>query len=508
MKNKVFIFIFLILFSSFLRVHSQHLLLNNKYSLESSLFLSTTDRLPFWLRSNQYGEVPLESQFLQFGAEVQHEYDSTFNKAQKLNKFSYGYGARAIVNVGKVNQFRLTEGFAKVRFGPFEFYGGRRREIVGIVDTTMTSGSYIWSGNALPIPKIQISIPNYTSILGKGLLSIKGAYSHGWFGKQYYLKNVFLHQKWLYGRIGKPNWKMKFYGGFNHQVQWGGNLNTDNITSLRTVINNNIPKTFNDYINAVTGISLNGDAVRQTINIDEYTLYDLTNRIGNHIGTIDVGFELNTRKFDFMLYRQSIYDDGSLFYLSNIADGLFGISIKEKSLNPNHKFTINQLNIELFNSRNQGGNLNYNQTFGQIRGRDNYFNHGQFLDGWGYNSQMIGSPFITPYQTVNSELPRYKYFFSDKEIFAFTNNNRVTAFSSAVQGSYKQSNFTLRYSYSQNSGTYTYPFSKYVKQNSISLQTFTPWEKRKSIIQASIAFDSNGIFESGVGVFIGVKKTW
>ena len=32
---------------------------------------------------------------------------------------------------------------------------------------------------------------------------------------------TYLHQKSLYGRFGKPEWKWKLYGGFNHQVFWG-----------------------------------------------------------------------------------------------------------------------------------------------------------------------------------------------------------------------------------------------------------------------------------------------
>ena len=35
------------------------------------------------------------------------------------------------------------------------------------------------------------------------------------------LPGTYLHQKSLYGRFGKPGWKLKLYGGFNHQVLWG-----------------------------------------------------------------------------------------------------------------------------------------------------------------------------------------------------------------------------------------------------------------------------------------------
>ncbi|MFY7910742.1 MAG: hypothetical protein ACOVO2_14345, partial [Emticicia sp.] len=161
---------------------SQSLTSNIKYQLETGTYLSSSGTTPFWLRSNQYGIVPLESQFATFRGSAHKEYDSTRNINQKLKKIGVGYGAWAVANVGKVNQLLLPEAYIKARYGVFEFYGGRRREIVGLVDTTLTSGSYIWSGNALPLPKLQISIPNYVSIIGKGLISIKGAYAHGWFG--------------------------------------------------------------------------------------------------------------------------------------------------------------------------------------------------------------------------------------------------------------------------------------------------------------------------------------
>jgi hypothetical protein len=511
--------LFLVLLVSVVTANAQTHIDNLQKEVEVGAFMSTSGQNPFWLRSNQYGIVPLESQGVTVRGRIgtgQSLLNPTglFNKNDSLDRslnwkgFKLNYAVEAVVNAGQANQILLPEAYAAVKWKAFEFYAGRRREIVGLVDSTLSSGSFIWSGNAMPLPKVQLSIPEYTSILGKGLISIKGAYAHGWFAEQYYLKNVFLHQKWLYGRLGKPNWKLKFYGGFNHQVQWGGNLNTNNITRLITVANNNIPKTLKDYVNAVTGISLNTDAAQQTINIDEYTSYDLTNRIGNHIGTIDVGLELTTNKYDFIVYRQSIYDDGSLFHLANIADGLTGITVTNKTCDDTKKLNLKKINVEFFNSANQGGILGPGEFIDQIRGRDNYFNHGQFLDGWGYKSQMIGSPFITPDQTIKPELPRYRYFVSDNDVFAFTNNNRVRAITSALQGKYTNTNFALRYTYSQNSGTYQYPFVKKINQTSLGFATSTPWAAKKVIIQANIAFDTNGIFESNAGVFIGVKKIW
>ncbi|WP_373511125.1 hypothetical protein [Persicitalea sp.] len=110
-----------------------------------------------------------------------------------------------------------------MRYGAFELYAGHRREIVGLVDTTLTAGSYIWSGNALPVPKVQLSIPDYTPVLFKNkILAVKGQYSHGWFGSGDSTRNYYLHQTALYVRLGKPSWRFRMHGGFNPPGPMGG----------------------------------------------------------------------------------------------------------------------------------------------------------------------------------------------------------------------------------------------------------------------------------------------
>ena len=191
------------------------------------------------------------------------------------------------------------------------------------MDTTLTSGSFTYSQNALPIPQIKLYTPNYIPIISKGLVSLKASYSHGWFGEQEYLKKVMFHHKSLYGKIGRESWKINFYAGFNHQIQWGGELSS--LERLSSIKNGKIPSSLIDYLYSVTGISLNKIDEQGPINIDEFTVYDLTNRIGNHFGSIDIGMKARIKIGEFQLYRQSVYDDGSLFYLTNISDGLTGI---------------------------------------------------------------------------------------------------------------------------------------------------------------------------------------
>lgn len=473
---------------------------NLKYSFEISTYLSSSKQTPFWLRTNQYGIVPFQSQFMSLGAAVEKDY--TTNPRGELKKTSFGYAINSVINLGKVNQILIPVAYFKVRHGVFELYAGRRKEIIGLTDSVLSSGSFAWSGNALPLPKIQVSIPNYTPILGKGLLSIKGSFSHGWFGEEYYLKNVYLHQKTLYGRVGKPHWKLKMYAGFNHQVQWGGKLNS--ISTLKYTSNNKFPQSFKDYLYVATGISLN--ATQKFVDTSNYSFFDLGNRVGNHLGSIDLGLTYNTNNLLFSLYRQSYYDDGSLFYLANIKDGLTGLTIRNKK---NKKNQITALNFEVFNSQSQGGSLDYTQNNNFLRGRDDYFNHGQFLDGWSYNGLTIGNPFITPTSLVNPELPQLiNYNISEVPITYFTNNNRVRAYIINILSKFSNTNILLKTSYSQNLGTYLSPFKKTINQYSIGVFTDTFLQKKQLSLITRIGYDNFALYQQSIGFSVGLKKVW
>ncbi len=475
---------------------SQNIFSNTKYQVETGTYLSSSGTTPFWMRSNQYGIVPLEAQFATFRGAAHKEYDSTQNENQKLGRFGIGYGAWAVANVGKVNQVLLPEAYVKVRYGAFEFYGGRRKEVVGLADTTLTSGSYIWSGNALPMPKLQISIPNYTSIIGRGLISIKGAYAHGWFGSSDSTKNFFLHQKYIYGRIGKPNWKIKLYAGFNHQVQWGGGPHKPYVEAQTGKIITNYGNDFNTYLNVVTGVSLNKNG--NGASKDGIPLNDAWNRSGNHLGSVDIATEINFNKFDLLIYRQSFYDDGSLFYLNNITDGLFGISLKRKNVNTGLiKFTF-----EYLDTRSQGGSGGSESTIPQIRGGDNYFNNSFYQ--WIYKENTVGTPLIIPFQSVQQ-----KVFASDYESFSksipqtYMVVNRLSGIFIGAYYRIKTISFLTKFSQTNNK---VISVLKKINQTSI-LQT-VELKHNKTIISSQISFDSNGLFQSNLGIGLQLKRVF
>ncbi|RFS17222.1 capsule assembly Wzi family protein [Emticicia sp. C21] len=474
-------------------VLGQSFLKNTYYQTEIGAYLSTSGKTPFLARTNQYGIVPLESSVLTVRGGIYKEYDSTFNSRNQLNRFNIGFGINAVANVGKVNQILLPEAFVKVRSGAFELYIGRMREIVGLVDTALTSGSYIWSGNAMPLPKIQICIPNYISILGQNLLSIKGAYSHGWFDNGL-VQNFYLHQKYLYTRIGKPNWKVKLYSGFNHQVQWGGKPAVPYIDKTTGILIEKFPSGLSTYFKVVSGVSINeGDNSLST----QIPLNEAWNRAGNHLGSLDIATEVNFKTFDLFLYRQNIFEDGSLFYLNNINDGLIGISINRKHI----KIGINKITLEYLDSRNQGGGTGADNTIPQLRGRDNYFNNSVYSDSWTYGGKTIGSPLLTPINSVDSKL------LANKQLEGYSSNyifNRISAFSLSLRGGGKKIEYYAKLLISHNLGSYSMPIN--AKQFSF-LYKFR-YNLPKFALISNIVFDEGNLFPSSLGGYIGIQRTF
>ncbi len=507
MKSKVVMYV--ILCCCCHAAFAQNVLKGTKYALEAGAFVSTGQSNPFWLRSNQYGEAPLESQVFALRAEARKEYDSLGLTAPK-RKFLFGYGARAVANIGENSRFLLSEIYGKARYGAFEFYAGRRKEIVGLVDSTLSLGSYSWSGNALPIPKIQIALLNYTPLFKNGLISVKGSFAHGWFGSGDSTRKYFLHQKSVYFRLGKPDWRLKFYAGINHQVQWGGSPKVPFIQGGTNALITNYGSNLEAYIHVATGISLQSlGYYKKSGNVSG----EGGNRLGNHLGTVDLGLEYENDAVKWFFYRQSIYEDGTLFVLSNIEDGLLGVSFSLKEANQG----IKKIVLEYLNTSDQGGNLQSgNQTafIPELRGGDDYFNNGTYEEGWTYKKQTIGTPFIMPLSaSTGVKLPDLIGSFKPNTAINpdLIINNRVKAWMIGIHSKISRVTLLTRVSYSQNLGKY-FLYSRVllapIQLNQLSIQQQFSFSLKKYTVNAMIGYDTAAILEKNVGLNLMVRRVF
>lgn len=224
-------------------------------------------------------------------------------------------------------------------------------------------------------------------------------------------------------RIGKPNWKLKLYGGFNHQTFWGNekDLYGSDFDLSR----------FETLYYVFLGKTYKGKGVGRS-------------KIGNQIGSIDLGTEYNFEKFKIMIYRQNFYDVGALAKLANIADGLNGVSIENNAQNTKSTgFKWKKVLFEFFYSKDQAG---YPWSKETNSGDENYYNNAFYRNGWSYYGLGLGNPLITVKKDAkeNQASKKSDYFI----------NNRVVAIHLGFQGEIETWEFSTKITHSWNYGTF------------------------------------------------------
>lgn len=432
-KHAFFGIAFLLMFSS--QAYAQKL--DVKYELEAQAIGTTNDVVPFWIRSNQFGSIPLAGPSASFIGKAYKEYKTPGTKL-----VDWGFGLEGRANAGKGANLQLITAYAKVKLGVFQLKAGRTKDVMGLNgDTLLSSGNFSVSGNAPGVPKLDLSIPEYYRVpIFGGLFSVKGNFVHGWLGRikildsisptstiTYYINDrtpkTYFHQKSLYIRLGKADWRFKLYGGFNHQVYWGNEL-----AAYGSNFKLSPAETF---FHVVTGKGYGTKGVP-------------TSKIGNQLGSIDLGAEYDFDAVKVMIYRQNFYDVGALSKLGNINDGLNGLSIENKKFgNKTSGFAWKKVLFELFYSKDQAG---YPWSTFTKSGDEDYYNNFYYVNGWSYKSQGLGNPFITPRHDAKSgqAIKKADYFI----------NNRVVALHTGLSGRINTWDVMTKLSYSWNYGTF------------------------------------------------------
>ncbi|MBN8826905.1 MULTISPECIES: capsule assembly Wzi family protein [unclassified Spirosoma] len=463
--------------------------------VEAGAYL-VTGAVPFWLRANQSGIVPINGStaMVRVGLYGDYRRRQESDSLLPVKRLDWGYGLEVVGRSGLQTQLQLPEAYLKVRWGPVELYAGRKRGIVGIVDTLLTSGSYSWSGNAMPLPKIQLGTMGYVPLgFTHGFVAINALYNHGWFANSF-VKGSYLHQKALYIRLGKETSRVRIYFGGNHEAQWGGYApSLVGIPGLSDNSDGRFASDLKAYFRVITASYGTGYVPTQgVISIDQ------GNRIGNGIGSFDGGIDINLGTSNLLLYRQNLYETGALFYLTNIIDGLQGIRLQRKP--GKGPVTIDRILLEFLSTWSQGGS-EFVIEDPKRRGRNNYFNHSQYQDGWTYLNRTIGTPFLTPQTEVNPALPASRAIA----------NNRVSLWHLGVSGRIAQQlQWQSRISYSMNEGTYDIPYPVGTGQLSVLMKLSGPIQfpgLGRCHISTSVGWDRGKLLSNSVGGYLGLRKS-
>lgn len=433
------------------------------YSVELKTAVSANGELPFWLYANQWGEVDPS------GA------NAILNT--KLSKSFFEQSERWNAEVGTELTSRYSKNsaaFFKQLYGQIDYRAlrlevGRFEDITGNVYKPLSMGSMSFSGNATPLPKIKLSIPEYQPLpLTKGFIEIRGAWGHGWMEEGRYTSNALLIEQYGYTRIG-GDLPVNLIGGIQHFAFWGGTSPSFGP----------LPKSLNDYFNVALALGEGGEDA--PVGDQQYFL-------GDHKGYWDFGAEIDLNQFHVNLYRQFILEDKDGVKFKSPQDGLYGISVERENVDFFKAFIW-----EFLYTKWQNGPIKDIGSGGRggIGGRDDYYNHRGYRSGWTYFDNTIGTPLFYPR--------------GDGLGIA---NNRVVAHHWGLEGEFfSYLDYKTMFSYSRNYGTYFGPIDPRLDSYSVTVSaSYQPKHWNSISLTTSLAADFGELHGRNLGLMVGV--TW
>ena len=381
-------------------MHAQ--LANTQFSVSFEALISGNSGNPFWFYSNREGMIDPGSGNLlgQFG--LDHE----FFKTEDLSITGSLLGvARASENP----VLYLHSGFAEVDYKRVFFKAGRVKDLIGIFDQELSSGSMIMSSNAPPMPGYSFGTNGFQDVPGlDGYLQFKFLYSDKWFeNTNREVSGAKLHQKFLYLR---PRWRDFYISvGFSHNVMWGG----------ENEIYGDLGNTFQDYLRVVipSGADSSSEISGEIRNFQGNTLAAYEFQAGWDNGIIGI-----------QATRQFYLEDTPGLEFRSTWDGLWNLGINFYD----DSSPIDRFVFEILNTKQQ------NSFDWEPWGTDNYYSNFIYKSGWSYYGTILGTPLIS-------------YDRETKQI----SNNIITAVHFGASGAIGEIDYTLFYTYSRNYGVST-----------------------------------------------------
>jgi hypothetical protein len=279
---------------------------------------------PHWIQSNRYGIFNDSIQDALFLA--------GFNWPVQIGKhFKISTGFDIALKRNLDESF-IYQGFVNFSYGKLKLIAGRQEYTLGQYSESLSSGSFLVSSNARPIPRIGIGFYDYVDVpFTKGYLQVKGALNHGWLenGRLDHsrLNKPLLHEKFAYVRTQKI--PINPYVGISHFALYGGEDSNGNKIGI-------------DYWAVFTGKASTVPGLET----------EAVNAAGEHLGVMDLGFYSRIKDYNITYYYQLPITDrtGKEKKFSRNKDFFTGILIETQE-----KKIISGFLYEFIHTKQQGG---------------------------------------------------------------------------------------------------------------------------------------------------------
>lgn len=324
--------------------------------------VGAVDGVPHWLKRMQWGTVQ----------ELLYQSITGVEVIQAGDEFPLRYHAEVDVQatVSEDPAGQIRELYGSVGFAAFDLRLGYFRQTLGYTGPVeLSSGSMSVSGNAQPVPRIQLLTPEFVSVpFTQDIVGFAGGLSHGWITGDRAVELPLLHEKWLYLQLQRER-SFRARLGLIHHAQWGGEGN------------GTLPVSWENYWRVFFARTGGSDASES----------DQINSVGNSLGTWDANFTLFLDSWEITLYRHYFFEDSDgLDGFDSIEDGLSGIHLDFFDFPP-----IDTLVLETLWTRYQGGEYHDLGFLGRpdivLGGRDSYYDHSAYQSGWTHQGNILGT---------------------------------------------------------------------------------------------------------------------
>ena len=390
-----------------------------RYGWDVSALASSGRFAPFWLQCNRNGDVSSSpySGNLSLAIYKQDVHPERWWDYDFAVQLTGRVQSRIPGSAFPIQQRVITEyanlAYAHVRLYIFDLTAGIKPMIYETQDTALSMGSLVFSGNSQPLPRISIGIDRYVAFPGcYGYFEVKGGLTHAWLADNVYMRGSYIHHKFLALRVG-GRLPVNISYELHHAAQWGG------ISPVYGDIGSDWSSFKNVFLARGGGVMRN----------------DQLNAQGNHVGSQQLMLTGKGNGWEVSAYWQNFFEDNfaAIGDGQNLADGLWGISLKQN----NWPF-IQGVTYEFLNTTDQSGPWHDRDGL-CYAGNDSYYRNSIFVNGWNYFYRSLGTPFITS--------PLY-----NEDGTISTLNSRVRVHHLGVRGDIYGFNYRFLASYARNYG--------------------------------------------------------
>lgn len=407
-------------------------------------YAGTGDSLAFWARTNTHGTVPLENSNV-LGVRLQED----FKPADAV------IAIKAVENVVLSSPFTGTakvipdELYAEIARKSLKLDIGLKAKETDFNGLSVSNGDVSYSGNSRTIPGYSLQLSPVALPFTNNRLWFNCTYGDYFFNDVRYIKGTKLHNNELFLRYDfSPRLSAKI--GLEDWGMWGGE---------------NQPGGFRNYIRIITGMRGGSDA----------SLGDQVNILGNHLGRTYLRVQYNSSDWSLSFTKDTMHDDGSGMRWKNFPDGVWTLHLDRK----NKDSWVSDIVGEFIHTKCQSGRYHDRPAteeelarqdselwhYGRvlIGGKDDYFNHGGYTNGWTLFGQTIGLPLITPCEPDGNG------------ITPGVRNNRLCGFHLGIGGKIAHAApYRLLATFTNNFGTYDNEYESARHELSLALTGETP----------------------------------